>query len=92
MYSLSQKQQQIIEGYLHIKFGPYDLPCPYFMNKRGRRNLSVVDAGKGTPEEIESELKVWHEKYKNVIKDEGAALIYAIHAGQAAKPEATDFT
>lgn len=74
MYSLPPHQKEIIDRYFHIKFGPYVLPCPYYMNKVGKRFLSLVLAGKGTPEEIEHELRRRYEKNGHLLRDETDAL------------------
>lgn len=74
MYSLPPSQKETIEKYFHIKFGPYLLPCPYYMNKLGARFLSPVLAGKGTPEEIENELSKHYKKSGHLLKDETDAL------------------
>lgn len=74
MYSLPPEQKKIIERYFHIKFGPYVVPCPYYMNKTGTRLLSPVLAGKGTPDEIEEELRRYYEKSGHLLKDETDAI------------------
>lgn len=74
MYSLPPHEKETVEKYLHIKFGPYVLPCPYYMNKIGERFLSPVLAGKGTPEEIENELSKYYKKHGHLLKDETDAL------------------
>ncbi len=74
MYSLSPEQKEIVEKYFHIKFGPYVLPCPYYMNKTARRFLPPVLAGKGTPTEIERELNKHFRKNGHLLKDEMDAL------------------
>lgn len=73
MKSLPENQQRIIDNYFHIKVGSFSIPCPYYMNKRGRRFLRPVDAGKGTPKEIEAEVERWRRKFNSKFIDEVAA-------------------
>lgn len=63
MSSLPERERRIIDKYFHIRFGSFELPCPYFINKRNKRLLSPVEAGKGAPEEIEAELLKWLGKF-----------------------------
>ena len=66
--------KEIVEKYFHIKFGPYVLPCPYYMNKMGVRFLPPVLVGKGKPDEIEKELSRHYKKDGHLLKDETDAL------------------
>ena len=54
----------IINKYKKLKLGGKDVSCPYFINTRKAKDLRAM-VGKGTPEEIEFEAKIW-EKLKGV--------------------------
>ena len=66
---LPKATRDLVDQYLGIRVGRWRVACPYFMNKRGRKGLSVVEAGKGLPMEIEIEIEKWYEKYKSVVLD-----------------------
>ncbi len=50
--------QEVIEHYKHLKLGGKSVVCPYYMNLQKKKDLRVM-VGKGTPEEIEMEAKIW---------------------------------
>ncbi len=53
---------KIINKYKALNLGGKDVRCPYFINVRKAKDLRAM-VGKGTPEEIELEAKMW-EKLK----------------------------
>ncbi len=53
---LPPKTQTLINNYLNIKFGKVAVVCPYYQNLR-KKTKSPVFSGKGTPKEIEIEIK-----------------------------------
>lgn len=58
-----------IEDYQNLNLGETSKPCtPYFINDRVRKDLRAM-VGKGTPEEIIMEAKIW-EKLKGIHFDQ----------------------
>ncbi|MCA9386538.1 hypothetical protein KC669_00740 [Candidatus Dojkabacteria bacterium] len=58
---------QTIDGYRQLSLGGKQIACPYFINIHKAKDLRAM-VGKGTPEEIEIEAKMW-EKLKGVKFD-----------------------
>ena len=56
--------QQKINEYTHLKLGNSQVVTPYFINDKRRKDLRAM-VGKGTPEEIIMEARIW-EKLKGV--------------------------
>ncbi len=50
---------QTINEYKNLKLGGKEIPCPYFINSEKEKGGLRVLVGKGSPEEIEHEVKVW---------------------------------
>ena len=60
MDHIPQKAQQVIDHYKHLRIGSKTVRCPYYRNPRsgkGRWGLNAY-SGKGSPQEIEEELKI----------------------------------
>jgi len=55
--------KEIVERYMNLKIGGKKIKCPYFINKYRKKDLRVM-VGKGDPDEIETETKLW-AKIKN---------------------------
>lgn len=62
--TLPENAQKIIDQYFHLKLDGKEVACPYFINLKRKKDLRAM-MGKGTPEEIEMEAKIW-EKVKGV--------------------------
>lgn len=60
--------KQRIENYKQLHFGNKKVVTPYFINDKRRKDLRAM-VGKGTPEEITMEAKIW-EKLKGVSLDQ----------------------
>lgn len=59
IYKIPDSLQQEIDRYFNLHIGGKTVVCPYYINpKMVKGNLRVM-SGKGTPEEIELEVKVW---------------------------------
>lgn len=56
--------QKFIDSYYELNLGAQKLACPYFRNAEKKKDLRSL-MGKGTPDEIETEAKIW-EKAKKV--------------------------
>ncbi len=56
---ISKQAQNVIESYNNLRIGGKKVIAPYFMNIKKKRGELRVMVGKGTPEEIEQEAKVW---------------------------------
>ncbi len=56
---LSEKLRYWIDRYFNLDIGSKKVPCPYYINSRLNRGNLAVMSGKGTPEEIELETKIW---------------------------------
>ena len=54
--NLPQKTKKLLNHYLNIKVGGKKIVCPYYQNLR-KQTKPPVFAGKGTPSEIEAEIK-----------------------------------
>jgi hypothetical protein len=61
---LNPKAEEIIQKYLNLNLGGKQINTPYYMNLKKSKDLRAM-VGKGTPEEIELETKIW-AKLKNV--------------------------
>lgn len=57
-----------INEYTHLKLGNSEVVTPYFINDKRRKDLRAM-VGKGTPEEIIMEARIW-EKLKGVHLDQ----------------------
>lgn len=55
---INKSSQKIIERYKNIKLGNKHVVCPYYINLSKKKDLRVM-LGKGTPDEIEMEAKIW---------------------------------
>jgi len=55
--------KKIIERYMNLNIGGKNVRCPYFINTYRKKDLRVM-VGKGDPDEIETEIKLW-AKIKN---------------------------
>ncbi|MCS7317899.1 MAG: hypothetical protein NZZ41_06310, partial [Candidatus Dojkabacteria bacterium] len=57
-----------IKRFLELRLGRHLVPTPYFINYLRKKDLRVM-VGKGTPDEIETEFKIWAKvknfKYEN---------------------------
>jgi hypothetical protein len=51
--------QNEIDRYTNLKIGGKNVTCPYYINPKIERGALRVMCGKGSPEEIEHEVKVW---------------------------------
>ncbi|HEX9804435.1 MAG TPA: hypothetical protein VGA67_02040 [Candidatus Dojkabacteria bacterium] len=58
---LSQDAQDVIKAYTELNLGLKKVKAPYYMNLRGQKGGLRVMIGKGTPDEIEQEVKVWSQ-------------------------------
>lgn len=58
-FKLNNEIQRLIENYFKLTIGGKEIVCPYFINKKSVRGNLRVMAGKGSPEEIELESKIW---------------------------------
>lgn len=58
------KVQNFVNSYFELKLGNKIVACPYYRNSEKKKDLRAL-MGKGTPEEIETEAKIW-EKAKKV--------------------------
>ena len=56
---VSKSTRKIIKHYENLRIGRKRIVTPYFMNLKKKRGELRVMAGKGSPEEIEHEVKVW---------------------------------
>lgn len=56
--------KQKITDYTHLRLGACEVVTPYFINDKRRKDLRAM-VGKGTPEEIVMEARIW-EKLKGV--------------------------
>lgn len=56
--------QKRIEDYRHLPLGGKEVVTPYFINDKRRKDLRAM-VGKGTPEEIVMEARIW-EKLKGI--------------------------
>ena len=65
---ISDKAQKVINDYMFLKVNGKTINTPYFINPRSRKDLRAM-VGKGTPEEIIMESKIW-EKIKGVNFDQ----------------------
>ncbi len=64
---ISDKAQKVINDYMFLKVNGKTISTPYFINPRSRKDLRAM-VGKGSPEEIIMESKIW-EKIKGVNFD-----------------------
>jgi hypothetical protein len=63
-YELPKAAKKIIQEYFELKLNGKTIPCPYYINTSRKKDLRAM-VGKGTPEEIIMEAKIW-EKLKGV--------------------------
>jgi hypothetical protein len=52
--------QEAISKYKNLKLGSKSVQCPYFINAKRKKDLRAL-VGKGTPEEIVMEAKIWEK-------------------------------
>lgn len=64
---LPKEVYEIIDGYKKLNLGGKEVACPYYINIHKAKDLRAM-VGKGTPEEIEMEARMW-EKLKGVNFD-----------------------
>lgn len=50
--------QEFVKSYFELNIGQKKIVCPYFINLKKSKDLRVM-VGKGTPEEIEIEARIW---------------------------------
>lgn len=59
LYKIHESAQKIIDRYFNLKInGLENLKCPYYINSGHIKDLRAM-VGKGSPEEIEMEIKIW---------------------------------
>lgn len=56
---INEQLQKNIDRYFNLNIGGKILSCPYYINSKVVRGNLRVMSGKGTPEEIELETKIW---------------------------------
>lgn len=61
---INKTAQELINKYYGLNLGGKSVRCPYYMNLQRSKDLRAM-VGKGTPEEIEMEARIW-EKLKGV--------------------------
>ncbi len=61
---ISKYAQQIIDKYKNLDLGNKKVRCPYYINVKKNKDLRAM-VGKGTPEEIIMEARIW-EKLKGI--------------------------
>lgn len=61
---ITNSAAKVISQYKNLKLGRKKIRCPYYMNLQRSKDLRAM-VGKGTPEEIEMEARIW-EKLKGV--------------------------
>lgn len=62
--SLPESAQKVVDRYLNLQLGGKSVIAPYYINIQRKKDLRAL-VGKGTPEEMEMEAKIW-EKLKGV--------------------------
>jgi hypothetical protein len=62
--TLNPNAEKIVQKFLNLNLGAKHIRAPYYMNLKKSKDLRAM-VGKGTPEEIELEAKIW-AKLKNV--------------------------
>ncbi len=68
-YKIDKSAKKVINNYFNLDLGGKKVACPYFISKRIERGGLRVMVGKGSPEEIVHEVKVW-AKLKGVVLEE----------------------
>ncbi len=84
---LPQQAQDVIHQYAAIAAGAHAIACPYFINKRRKRKMQVPAlVGKGSPREIEEEIRILAkrrrrdlssmsaEEVKRFVREEGIGI------------------
>lgn len=56
---LSKKANELIEHYFNLKIGGKLVKCPYYINHKSKKADLRSLVGKGSPTEIEDEVKIW---------------------------------
>lgn len=65
MHTISPPAQQVINEYQSIRIGNVSIPCLYYNNKRQQIRAGLrVSIGKGTPAEIEEEVRILAQREK----------------------------
>lgn len=55
---MAEELADLIHSYFHLKIGGKEVPAPYYINTKRKKDLRAL-MGKGTPAEMELEAKVW---------------------------------
>lgn len=56
---VSEKTYELINNYFNLKIGNKLVKCPYYLNPKHKRGELRSLIGKGTPSEIEDEVRIW---------------------------------
>jgi hypothetical protein len=80
---LSTQAQEVLTNYLHLPFKEKEVFCPYFINKKNKIHGALrVLIGKGTPQDIVEEAKIFSLKEKIDLKNmssENIRLFLTVH-------------
>ncbi|QQR93776.1 hypothetical protein IPJ91_01300 [bacterium] len=62
--SLSKNTEKVIDGYINLNLGNKKVRCPYYINSKHTKMDLRTLVGKGNPNEIEDEVKIWAQIMK----------------------------
>lgn len=68
--TLSQKTLELMDRYFNLNIGGKLVKCPYYINHKSRKADLRSLVGKGSPSEIEDEVKIWAKVKKFDLQKE----------------------